>query len=190
MSVVLRLSAWFNDELDRLPARQRHIALGVVSLLAVLFVGVITWKLQGVIADRASRVILAKENLVAAQALAVEHQALAEKIAAAEARIGPFKPDSMNTYLETWATQTGVASNLKNIQPRESKTVGDFLERDFRVDVEQAELSSLLRFLHMIEVSDYPIKVRSAEFRVREFKRERVLDLSLDLETFSKEEGS
>jgi hypothetical protein len=190
MSAVRSFAEWLDEQMESMSTRDRHLATGFVAVLAVLLVGVITWQLQSVIADRASRVILAKENLVAAQELADEYGGLREKVEAAESRMGEFKPDSMNTYLEAWAAQAGVAANLNSIQPMDTKSVGDFQQRDFRVQIKDGDLGGVLRFLHAIEVSPYPIKVRSAEFAVSEVQRERMIDLNLDLETFSKEGGS
>ena len=47
-----------------------------------MLVGVLTWTMQSMIADHASRVVLAKQNLMSVREMAVEYQGLQERLAA------------------------------------------------------------------------------------------------------------
>jgi hypothetical protein len=186
-----QLNAFFaniSEQFEAMSTRDRNLATGFIAGVAVLVVGLITWQLQSTIVDRASRVILAKENLMTVQELAQTYEGVQQRLASAEARMGTFQPDSMSTYLDGWASEAGV--QLKNVQETDAKVVGAFRERDFRVEVQRGELDGIVKFLHAIETSPYTIKVRSANFKVRDSKKEgRSIDLDLDLIAFSKEKS-
>lgn len=177
------------ETIEDLSPRDRRIALALVGIVVVLFVGGITWGLQGVLSDRASRVRVAKEHLVEAQDLAAEYEGLALRLGDVEARMGQFKPSQINTYVEGWAGAAGVLPMLKEVRETGAETVGDYRKRDYRVEIQEAPLEGLVRFLHAVETSPYPIKVRSAHLKARSRKDERPLDLQLELVTFAKEEG-
>jgi type II secretory pathway component PulM len=189
MDRIRELRARLSEQLEALSTRDRNLFTGLVLGVATVFVGLVTWSLLGVLDDRASRVRTAKDNLNTAQELATEHAILAAKVAAAEARMGEFRPTQVNTYVESWASEAGVLAGLKEVRETSSQTVGTFRERDYRVDIQGIPLDGVVRFLYRVETSPYPIKVRAARFKVRDPRRERTLDLDLELSTFSKEEG-
>jgi hypothetical protein len=187
MKGVTAVFADISEQLEAMSTRDRNLATGLAAGLVLLLAGAMTWSLQSMIADHASRVVLAKQNLMSVREMALEYEDLQARLAAAEEGMGAFQADSMSTYLDTWAAQAGVS--LRNVQETDAAVVGNFKERDFRVEVERAELGGVLQFLHAIETSPYLIKVRSANFKVKEVKRERTIDLDLDLRTFSKEDS-
>jgi hypothetical protein len=177
------------EQLDTLSPRDRTLAIGLTSAVAVLAVGGLVWFLHGVLDDKASRIRAAKDNLVEAQKLATQHEALRVKIDAAESKMGAFRPTQLGTYLETWAQNAGVLGGLKSPDEIGSQVVGDYREREYRVQVQRADLDGVLQFLYAIESAPYPIKVKSSSFAVVTVKDERFIDLNVQLVTYAKEEG-
>lgn len=176
------------ETLEDLSPRDRRLALVLLALLALFVVGSVTWGLQGVLGDRASRVREAKEHLVEAQDLASEYEALRLRLGNVEERMSQFKAGQMYTYVEGWAGQAGVAQRLE-VRETGSEVVGDYKKREYRVAIQEAPLDGLVRFLHAVETSPYPIQVRTAKLKARSRRDERPVDLELELVTFSKEEG-
>jgi len=68
--------------------------------------------------------------------------------------------------------------------------VGLYKERTYRVNVQRAELSGVVKFLLKIENSKYPIRIKNSTFRAVDAREARFLDLSLELVTFAKEGGT
>ncbi len=187
-----RISGWLDrlvEAIEDLSVRDRRIALVLVALVVLFVVGGTTWGLQSVLADRAQRVRLAKEDLIEAQDLADEYEGLALRLGDVDARMQQFKAGQMNTYLEGWAGTAGIGSSLKGSRETGSDTVGDYRKREYRVEIQDASLDGIVKFVHAIETSTHPIKVRSARFKSKRRKDETVLDLQLDLVTFAREEG-
>lgn len=175
------------EAIEDLSQRDRRIALILLSLVTLVLLGGVTWGLQSVLADRASRVVAVKDHLIEAQDLGAEYEQLAARLGDVEARMGQFKPTQVNTYLEGWANASGVV--IKEVRDVGAEEVGGYRKRDYRVEIMDAELSALVKFVHAIETSPYPIQVRTARFKAKDRKEGRPLDLQLELVTFSRGEG-
>jgi hypothetical protein len=182
------LSRRLTEQFEAMTARDRLYAMALGVMLAVLFTGGITYFLHGILEDSASRVRAAKENLAQVEELSAKYQALQVKIDAAEQRMGQFRTGQVNTYLETWAGTAGVLPGLKQVKPGETQTVGDYKESEYRVDLQNADLDGVVRFLYAIETSPYPIRIKAAQFSVSGGSN-RFIDLGLELLTYEKEGG-
>lgn len=189
MNRIQELIASVSEQLEAMSTRDRNLLTGLICVVAVLIVGGITYTLHGVLQDRASRVIDAKQHLVDAQELAGDYVALRQRIEAAEARMSTFRPAQVNTYLETWATNAGVIDHLRTLNETGSRRLGDYMERDYTVNLQRAELPGVLKFLYAIETSPYPLKITNAQFRVVRTRDDRFIDLNLGLQSHAKEEG-
>jgi hypothetical protein len=182
------LPARFQEQLETMSPRDRMLALVLVCGVALSFVGGVTWFLHGILEDKASRVRTAKENLAQVEEMGAQYTTLRAKIDAAEKRMGEFRSGQVNTYLENWANQTGVGTGLRQVKPGETQSVGDYKESEYRVDVQQADLDGIIKFLYAIETSPYPIRVKAAQFSVTGGNN-RFIDLGLELLTYEKEGG-
>lgn len=188
-----RIEAWLDrvvEAIEDLSSRDRKLALGLLALAALLLVGGTAFGLKSLIDDRASRVVAVKEHLVEAQDLATEYELLKAKLGDVETRMGQFKASQVSTYLEGWAGTAGVLPTLKEVRETGAESVGAYRKRTYRVEFAEAELGGLVKFLHAVETSPYPMKVRSARFKAKDRREERPVDLQLELVTFSREEGS
>lgn len=180
---------WRNlaEQVDAMSSRERNILTAMIMVFAFTIVGGLTWYLADLRNDKASRVIAAKGNLTEVQALASQLEGLQKRIAVAEAQMGEFNPAQFRTYMEGWAATAGVGEMLKNIDETNSEVVGQFRERAYKVQVKRAQYEGVLKLMYEIETSPYPIAVRSAAFRSATFRKEKVMDLTLELVTYTKE---
>lgn len=183
---LLELRERLEAQYDDLSPRDRRLAIALAVLVVVSLVSFYTLTLHRIIADRASRVAEAKLQLGQAIEMATIYGELAGKVEAAEAQMANFQPTQVNTYLERWAATAGVSEGLRGVRETGKQSVGDYTETDYRVEVQRTDLDGIVRFLHAIETSPYPIKVRAATFNTIEAQGERKIDLGLDLAVYFK----
>lgn len=183
--------AWANEQLDAMSRRDRMLLTGLVSGLALLIALFILRSAYGVVEDANSRLAVARERLVDVRDLVEDQRGLAKRIAAVEAQMERFDPSQTATYVERWAQETGVAQNLKEVRERGSNIVGAYRERDYRVELDKADLKSVLRFLHAIETAEFPVRIRTASLKARDDRRVemRMIDLDIEIVTFSRDRG-
>lgn len=187
MERLRALRAGLEEQFEAMSTRDRNLATLLVVIVVVVIVGGITWSLKSAIDDKASRVRTAKENLIDAQDLAADYALLTARIEAAEDRMGEFRQQQFSTYVEEWATESGI--EVKKVDPLGTQTLGEYKERDYRVDISRQPLPNLLSFLFRVETAPYPIRVRTAQFKVVEDRElGRILDADLEIATYGREE--
>lgn len=189
MQRIRRLFAAASEQFDAMSTRDRWLAVALVFLVAGAVVGAITWAVFNALEDQASRVRAAKENYLEAQELADRYTVLRGKLDVAEAQVAQFRASQINTYISKWAAEAGLSTNLKGIREGGSRSVGAFTERSYRVEIDQAELEGITKFLYALESSTNPMRVRSATFKVQSRRDARPLDLDLEIVAFTQEEG-
>lgn len=189
MSRISSLWANINEQLEAMSPRDRNLLLGLVTGLMFLATVGITLTLKGAVTDRESRVEVATSNLETAQVIAAEYGELQQQLTVAEGRMSTFNPGQFNTYIESWAASAGVREGLKEVKEDANEVVGDFRRREYSVRIDRMPLENVLKFLYAVETSDFPIQVRNSEFRVKKIRDGRLVDLSLKIESYAKEEG-
>lgn len=179
------LLASLSDQFESLKPRDRWAAVGLVLFVGfVINLGALWW-FRGVNNDAAATVRNAKQDLVSAQDMAAEYSLLKARIESAEARMGQFRANQMNTYLETWATNAAVNETLR-VRPGNPQSVGDYTATSYTVEIDRVPLDGILSFLYAIETSPYPIKVQSAKFRVEERRDDRQMSVDLEVIAYTK----
>lgn len=181
--------AGLGEQFEAMPSRDRWLAVSLAGIVALVAVVGVTWSVKRAQDERASQVTTAKENLRDAQAFAEDYALLSARLEAAEARMGQFRPSQINTYISQWATQAGLSTNLQGIREGGTRTVGGFRERTYTVEINDAELGGLVRFLYALETAPYPIRVRNASFKAQDRRDTRPIDLDLEVLAYTKEEG-
>lgn len=187
-----RLRAFFanvREQFEAMTPRDRTLATVLVAAVTLLVAGGITWTLKGILNDLAANVIQAKSDLSHAQEMSGEYGVVSAKLKAAEARMGQFHANQINTYLEDWAKAANMLPMLKEVKELGTETQGRYRERDYHVEIDNAELGAIVEFLFAVETSPYPIRVKSAKFRADGAGDSRTLDVGLDLVTYDKPEG-
>lgn len=189
-----RFRAWLTgatEQFDAMRPRDRWLATGLVSSLALVLAGAVVFGAYSLVQDARSRLDIAKERLLDVTELAAEQEVLAARLQAVEARMDRFNPSQVATYVESWATQAGVKPQLKEVRETSSATVGEYRERDYRIELDDADLTNVIRFLYAMETAPFPVRVRTASFKSRKDRRAEsmVIDLSVDLVTYSRDNG-
>lgn len=185
--------ASLREQIDTLSPRDRMLATGLIAVVALAFAGLVVWGARGLVEDAVSRLEVAHARLDEVRGDVATQRVLAARLAAAEERMAQFKPSQMNTYVEGWATASGVLAQLKEVRETGTEVVGGYRERAYRVELDDADLPGVVKFLYAIETAPFPAKVRNATFNARDDRRNetRVIDLELEVVTYAiaEEEG-
>ncbi len=173
------------DQWEGLSTRDRNLLTGLGVFFALMFAGFVAWSLLGTLDDQASRVRTAKENLLMIQEMKGEYVAQMQRIQTAEAQMKQYGDQAVSAFVEQIATQEGVGEGLEKVPETGKETIGQFRQTSYKVELKRVPLEGALGFLYSLETSDFPIRVKSATFRTTLVKREKFVDLNLELQAYS-----
>lgn len=181
--------ALIERQFEALSPRDRKLLVGLLLFFVLLFVGGFWYLLDGALESKASRVRDAKEKLVAVQALEAEYQAASAQFTAQEDRLRQYSNQPVSAFIEELAKEHDLSEALNAVRNNKSEEVGDLLQTRHTIELKKAPQESLYRFLHGLETSGYPAKVEQATFKVVYVKKEKMMDLTLELVVLSLKEG-
>ena len=168
-------------QLEVLSPRDRKLLVGLLLFGLAIATAGLWFFLHGQLEDKASRVRAAKESLGAITL------ASREKL---ENLIEEYSKQPVTAFLEGLALKHSLNESLTSVHQNASETVGDIVQTRYTVNLKKAPQEQLYRFLHEIETSGFPAKIETAAFKVVTVKKERQLDLNLDIIVLSlAEEG-
>lgn len=168
-------------QLESLSSRDRKLLVGLILALSLLFVVGTVWWVQGSLDDRASRVILAKQDLQTAYALRTEYDRAADVVAAQEERLRSSPPQQLGAFVESLASKHEIREGLRGVKEQASSEDHGVKTTTYEVEFRKVALESLLNVLLEMESSNYPLRIEDARFKVVYFKRERLMDLTLEI---------
>jgi hypothetical protein len=176
-------------QLDALSPRDRKL----LAVLVLFFVGVATlvfwWMLHSQLESKASRVRDAKETLAAVQELDAEYQSAASQFAAEKGRLEEYANQPVTAWVEELTKKHGLETALSAVRQQSAQEVGDIVQTRYTVELKKAAQEPLYRFLYDLETSAFPARVEQATFKTATVKKERVMDLTLELVVLSVGEG-
>jgi hypothetical protein len=172
-------------QLDALSPRDRKL----LAVLVLFFVGVAMllfwWMLHSQLETKASRVRSAKEALVAVRELDGEYQAAAAKFSAEKGRLEEYSHQPVTAWVEEVAKKHQLETNLAAVRQQSAQEVGDIVQTRYTVELKKAAQEPLYRFLYDLETSPFPARVEQAAFKTATVRKERVMDLTLELVVLS-----
>jgi hypothetical protein len=177
------------EQLDAMSTRDRNLLTGLVVFAGLVVVGMLTWTLLGSLDNQASRVRDAKSSLLEIQAMKETYYESKAQIDAAEARMIKYGDQAISAFVEQIAIEEGVAEGLEKVPETGRETIGRFRQIAYKLELKRVTLEGALGFLHSLETSGRPIRVKSASFKTVSIKRERMIDLNLELLAYEFEES-
>ena len=177
------------EQLDAMSSRDRNLLTGLVVFSGLMLVGVLTWTLLGSLDNQASRVREAKQSLLDIQYMKGEYYSSKAQIDAAEARMVQYGGDAVSAFVEQIAIQEGVSDGLVKVPETGRETIGRFRQTAYKIELKRVSLEGALGFLYSLETSGRPLRVKSAAFKTVSVKRERMIDMNLELLTYTFEES-
>ncbi|MBX2796250.1 MAG: type II secretion system protein M [Myxococcales bacterium] len=184
--------AAIEQQLEMLSPRDRKLLVGLVLFFAVVFVGGYWYLLNDLLNDKASRVREAKESLVMIQALDAEHKEHSARFAAQESRLREHSKQRVQPWVEDLATKHSITGKqLNSVSSQSSEPVSDVIERTtYKVELKRVPQEALYRFLYDLETSSFPASIEQADFKVAYYKKEKLMDLTLQLTVLKLVEGA
>jgi hypothetical protein len=178
--------AFVDRTLDGLSPRDRKLLVGLVLFFAATLTFGYCWLIRGVLDDRASRVIEAKEAhagvLADSKRLAVANAAFERE----QSRLAKASAQSVPAWVEELAKKHQLDQSLSKVTDTTSEPVGDSLvQTHYTIELKKAPQEQLFRFVHDMESSDFPASIDSAKLRVAVVKKEKMLDATLDIVVLS-----
>lgn len=187
LSVRSGPAAAIERQLEALSPRDRKLLVGLVICVIVAMTIGLWFFLQGQLETKASRVRSAKDSLVAVMALEQEYQEANARFLAQKGRLEEYGKQPVTAFIEDLALKHSLNETLQ-VKQNASEHVGDIVQTRYTVDLKKAPQEALYRFLYDLETNGFPAKVDTASFKVVTVKKERQLDLNLDIIVLSLEE--
>lgn len=180
------LTATIEQQLEMLSPRDRKLLVGLVLFLAAAFIGGYWYVLNGLLDDKASQVREAKSALMIVQQLDSEYRQHSAQFEKQKGRLQEHSNTSTSSWIEALATEHGIIEQLRAVNELTVEPLSDVMKREtFRVDLKRVPQEPLYRFLYALETDSYPASVESATFKVTHYKKEKFMDLTLELAVLS-----
>jgi type II secretory pathway component PulM len=177
----LPLFSVLETQLESLSSRDRKLLAGLVFVICMLVVMGTSWWVRGSLNDRASRVIMAKQDLQTAYALRSEYDRVAGIVATAEERLASSPPQQLGAFVEALTSKHSIREGLRGVKEQGSTEDLGVKVTTYEVEFRKVALEPLLKVLLEMESSNYPLRIEDARFKVVYFKRERLMDLTLEI---------
>ena len=182
-------TAWIERQLEALTPRDRKLLIGLVCAGVTVGLFVLWYSLYSVLDSKASRVRAAKTNLAQISQMSVDYNVAAAKLTAQEDRLREYASKPVSAHIEELATAQGILDALRTVNETNSETVGNFKQISYQVELKGVGYEPAMAFLYALETSGYPASVETAEFQSTTVKREKKLNLNLELVVFRLAEG-
>ena len=176
--------AWIERQLEALSPRDRKLLMGLVCAGVTIGLVMLWYSLYSVLDSKASRVRAAKTNLAQISQMSADYNIAATKLAAQENRLREYASKPVSAHIEELATAQGILDSLRTVNETNSETVGNFKQISYQVELKGVGYEPAMAFLHALETSGYPASVETAEFQSTTVKREKKLNLNLELVVF------
>ena len=179
-------TAYIEQQLEMLSPRDRRLLVGLVLFFALVFVGGYWYLLNGWLESKADRVREARQSLLTVQALDQEYQQHKATFEAQESRLREYGRQPVAAWIEELATRHGIIEQLRSVNEAASEPVSDVVKRTtYKVEIKRAPQKELYEFLTEMETSPFPASVEQSVFNVSFYKKEKFMDLSLDVTVLS-----
>lgn len=183
--------AYVEQQLEMLSPRDRRLLVGLVLFFSVMLVGGYWYMLNGLLDDKAARVRDAKESLLLVQQLDSEYRQHKGTFEAQESRLREYGQQPVAAWIEELATEHGIIEQLRQVKESASEPVSDVVKRTtYKVEIKRAPQKELYEFLHALETSPFPASVEESVFKTAFYKKEKFLDLTMNLTVLSLSGGS
>jgi len=177
----LPLFSVIEAQLESLSSRDRKLLAGLILAVGLVFVSGTIWFVRGSLEDRASRVIQAKQDLQTAYALRAEYERASAVVTVQEERLRSSPPQQLGAFIEALTSKHSIREGLRGVKEQGSTEDHGVKVTTYEVEFRKVTLEPLLKVLLDMESSNYPLRIEDARFKVVYFKRERLMDLTLEV---------
>jgi len=174
----------FGDLVATMTPRDRRLFVGLVVFVNVVVVGGLFWFGRGVLTDLESKVGDREQTLALVSALAADQSSGAEEARRIEDELRRNGTQDLPSFIEKAAQQVGVSSQLQGVREKGTTTVGTLEEKTYGVELSRLSLQQLVDFLHEVEASRYPLRIRSTKVKTLTTAGVKALNVTLEVSAF------
>lgn len=176
-------------QLEVMSPRDKKLLSGLIVFMGLVGLALLTYTLVSVQRSMESRVREAKEQLVEVQARQAEYDEAAATLKAQEERLKQFEGQALSAYVEALADELGIKEGLRDAQRMEQIEENGLISTKWKVALKGRTYDESIRFLHKLESSGYPLRIETARIKQVNVKREKAVDLTVEVFTFKVQEG-
>jgi len=176
-----------SDQLDALSPRDRKLLSGLLIFFGLAIVVGVFFVMNRTLSAKASTISDKKEALALIQAYDARFQIAEARIVQAEEKLREYGNQPASAFLERAATTVQVREQF-SVAKQGTETEGNLERTRYRVELNRVPVDLSLNYVYDIEVSDYPMEVESASWRIQDRRDERLAILTLELVTFALQE--
>jgi hypothetical protein len=168
--------------------RDKWLLAGLAACVVFGLVALTAATLHSRIADRASRVQDAEDNLELVTTMQGQYAEAAKKVKANEEMLKQYQGQPVSAFIEKAAKENNVSDDLSAVTEQGSETVGNVKTTKYRVELKHVPYDPTrygLKFIEYIETSGYPVRIDAVHFRTTFTNGSKMLDITLDLSAFA-----
>ncbi len=186
-SISTRISALqdrIQDAIADMNPRDRNLLGGLVIFGTVLLLGGGFYSMRSSLDSLETRVDDRRDQLRMIGLLAADHaegEAKAEEIRTTLER---YQSQDFSSFMEQAAQKVGVGEQLSSVRKKSESTNDRLQELVYSVKLSKLQQDQLVKILHEVEASGYPVKVRSFKAKTRTSKGEKSLDVDMEVATY------
>lgn len=171
-------------QLEVMSPRDKRLLAGLAVFIGVVALGLLTTTLIGIQSNMESRVREAKRVLAEVQSEQALYDKAAATLAAQESRLRQFDGQALSAYVEQVAEEMGIKDGLRDAQRLEQVEEFGLVSTKWRVSLKGRTYDECVRFVHRLESSNYPLRIETTRLRQVNIRREKAVDLTLEVITF------
>ncbi len=173
------------DALGQMTARERKLVIGGSITMMFFLVGGAIWFTISQINALENEMNDREDSLRQVKLMAIDHASNLEKASKIRELLENNRNTTMQSFVEKKAAEVGIQRDrLDAIKEKSPSVKGDLEEKGFTVQLSKLSLEDALNFIHTLEVSSYPMVIRSAKFKTSKLSGEKVIRLTLEIAAF------
>jgi len=173
------------DALGQMSARERKMVIGGAIAILLTIAGGGIWGAWSHVNGLEQDVLDREDSLLQVKKLALDHAANLEKAAKIKEILEKNRNTTVQSFVEKKAAEVGIQRDRLDAIKGKTPSVKESLEETaFTVQLSKLSLDDAMNFVHTLEVSNYPMVIRSAKFRTTKIAGEKVIRLTLEIAAF------
>jgi type II secretory pathway component PulM len=177
-----------SDQLDALSPRDRKLLAGMFLFFGLAFVFVVFFGMNRTLSSNAETITKKKLALLRIQGFHQRSLVAEARLEAAEEKLREYGNQPASAFLERAATQVEVREQF-SVEKQGTEIDGNLQRTRYRVELNRVPIDLSLNYVYDIEVSDYPLEIESASWRIQERGGERLASVTIEIVTFALEEA-
>lgn len=174
-------------QLENMSLRDKRLLAGLFLFVGLVGLLVMTYTLISIQRNMESRVVSAKQMLVEVQNSQAEYDAASAALEAQKLRLEEYSGQQLSAHVEQLAEGMGIKDGLRDAQRVEQIEENDVVSTKWKVVLKGRTYDEAVEFLYKLENDGYPLRVETARLKSVTIKREKRVDLTIDLFTFKVE---